>query len=133
MAKIKINKLPQGFSIRNGKVVEDAMSMEHGGMVTGDQSNYGLVTTPQAYYGDTNFNNSRDESVRYSLSSVPREDANLEAEGGETVLTDLNDDGTLVCMTYKDQDTVVEVYQCFCQNNLLFFLTQENLSLQKMK
>jgi hypothetical protein len=94
MAKIKINKLPQGFSIRNGKVVEDAMSMEHGGMVTGDQSNYGLVTTPQAYYGDTNFNNSRDESVRYSLSSVPREDANLEAEGGETVLTDLNDDGT---------------------------------------
>ena len=31
--------------------------------------------------------------VRYSLSSVPREEANLEAEGGETVLTDLNQDG----------------------------------------
>ena len=94
MAKIKINKLPEGFSIRNGEVVEDTKSMQEGGMTTGDQADYGLVTTPQAYYGDTNFNNSRDESVRYSLSSVPREDANLEAEGGETVLTDLNDDGT---------------------------------------
>ena len=93
MAKIKINKLPQGFSIRNGKVVEDNI-MKDGGMTTGDQADYGLVTTPQAYYGNTNFNDSQDESVRYSLSSVPREDANLEAEGGETVLTDLNNDGT---------------------------------------
>lgn len=93
MAKIKINKLPQGFSIRNGKVVEDN-TMKDGGMTTGDQANYGLVTTPQAYYSSTGFNDSQDESVRYSLSSVPREDANLEAEGGETVLTDLNNDGT---------------------------------------
>ena len=37
-------------------------------------------------------NTTRDESVRYSLSSVPRDKANIEAEGGETVLTDLNDD-----------------------------------------
>ena len=36
-------------------------------MTTGDQSDYGLVTTPQEYYGQTSFNNSRDESVRYSL------------------------------------------------------------------
>lgn len=93
MAKIKINKLPQGFSIRNGKVVEDNI-MRDGGMTTGDQAGYGLVTTPQEYYGQTSFNNSRDESVRYSLSGVPREDANIEAEGGETVLTDLNNDGT---------------------------------------
>ena len=93
MAKIKINKLPQGFSIRNGKVVEDNI-MRNGGMTTGDQADYGLVTTPQEYYGQTSFNNSRDESVRYSLSGVPREDANIEAEGGETVLTDLNNDGT---------------------------------------
>ena len=34
-----------------------------------------------------------DPDVRYSLSSVPRDVANLEAEGGETVLTDLNQDG----------------------------------------
>lgn len=93
MAKIKINKLPQGFSIRNGKVVEDNI-MRDGGMTTGDQADYGLVTTPQEYYGQTSFNNSLDESVRYSLSGVPREDANIEAEGGETVLTDLNNDGT---------------------------------------
>ena len=93
MAKIKINKLPQGFSIRNGKVVEDNI-MRDGGMTTGDQADYGLVTTPQEYYGQTSFNNSRDESVRYSLLGVPREDANIEAEGGETVLTDLNNDGT---------------------------------------
>jgi hypothetical protein len=33
-------------------------------------------------------------SVRYSLSSVPRDNANIEAEGGETVLTDLTNDGT---------------------------------------
>ena len=94
MAKIKINKLPKGFSIRDGQVVEDRTMQDGGGLTTGDQADYGLVTTPQAYYGSTNFNNSQDENVRYSLSSVPREDANIEAEGGETVLTDLNDDGT---------------------------------------
>ena len=94
MAKIKINKLPKGFSIRDGQVVEDRTMQDGGGLTTGDQADYGLVTTPQAYYGSTNFNNSEDENVRYSLSSVPREDANIEAEGGETVLTDLNDDGT---------------------------------------
>ena len=92
MAKIKINKLPEGFELKDGKVVE-VQSMKDGGLVTGDQADYGLVTTPQSYYGETSFNNSSDESVRYSLSAVPRENANIEAEGGETVLTDLNDDG----------------------------------------
>ena len=92
MAKIKINKLPKGFELVDGKI-QETKSMQDGGMTTGDQANYGLVTTPQAFYGSTNFNNSRDESVRFSLSSVPRDNANVEAEGGETVLTDLNDDG----------------------------------------
>ena len=91
MAKIKINKLPEGFEIVDGKVKQK--TMEHGGTVTGDQVDYGLVTTPQDFYGDTNFNDNKDQSVRYSLSRVPREDANLEAEGGETVLTDLNSNG----------------------------------------
>lgn len=91
MAKIKINKLPKGFKLVDGKVVQE---MNYGGMVhTGDQANYGLVTTPQEFYGETNFNNTRDEDVRYSLSAVPRDNANIEAEGGETVLTDLNNDG----------------------------------------
>ena len=95
MAKIKINKLPEGFELIDGKI-QESKTMKEGGesYTTGDQANYGLVTTPQSYYGSTNFNNSRDENVRYSLSSVPRDNANVEAEGGETVLTDLNDDGT---------------------------------------
>ena len=91
MAKIKINSLPAGFKLVNGKIEEDQM-MRDGGRVTGDQAGYGLVTLPQEYYNNANMNTTRDESVRYSLSSVPRDKANIEAEGGETVLTDLNDD-----------------------------------------
>jgi hypothetical protein len=94
MAKIKINKLPKGFKLVDGKVVEDKFMRDGGDLQTGDQANYGLVTTPQEYYGNTNFNNTDDKSVRYSLSSVPRDNANIEAEGGETVLTDLTNDGT---------------------------------------
>ena len=95
MKKIKINKLPEGFKLVDGKVVETKF-MRNGGdtYTTGDQADYGLVTTPQNYYGSTTFNNSRDESVRFSLSGVPRDNANIEAEGGETVLTDLNNDGS---------------------------------------
>ena len=92
MAKIKINKLPKGFKLVNGKVEKEQI-MNHGGYVTGDQRDYGLVTTPQEYYNNTSFNNADDQSVRYSLSSVPRDVANIEAEGGETVLTDLSGDG----------------------------------------
>ena len=93
MAKIKINKLPAGFKLDNGKVVEDKFMRDGGDLSTGDQANYGLVTTPQEYYRNTNFNNTDDKDVRYSLSSVPRDNANIEAEGGETVLTDLTNDG----------------------------------------
>ena len=93
MAKIKINKLPEGFELVDGKV-QEAQAMQDGGMITGDQADYGLVSVPQEYYGETSFNNTRDENVRYSLSSVPRENANVEAERGETVLTDLSGDGT---------------------------------------
>lgn len=89
MAKIRLKKLPDGFEIKDGKVIK---KMQHGGMMTGDQSDYGLVTSPYNF-GNDQFNNTDDNNVRYSLSSVPREMANLEAEGGETVLTDLNNDG----------------------------------------
>ena len=88
MAKIKINKLPKGFKVQNGKVVKE---MQQGGS-TGDQFNYGLYTGPNSSEGNS-FNNSLENNVRYSLSSVPREVANIEAEGGETVLTDLNNNG----------------------------------------
>ena len=56
MAKIKINKLPKGFKLVNGKVVKEQV-MNNGGYVTGDQRDYGLVTTTQEYYNNTNFNN----------------------------------------------------------------------------
>lgn len=89
MAKIRLKNLPDGFEINNGKVVK---KMQQGGMMTGDQSNYSLVTTPYNLMGNQ-FNNNKDSDIRYSLSSVPRDMANIEAEGGETVLTDLNNDG----------------------------------------
>lgn len=92
MPKIKIDKLPEGFIIRDGKVVK---GMVHGGSTgvnTGDQYDYRLVTTPTKLIGDQ-VNTDDDRKVRHTLASVPREDANLEAEGGETVLTDLNNDG----------------------------------------
>ena len=92
MAKVKINKLPNGFELVDG-TVKKAQVKKSGGYVTGDQADYGLVTTPQEYYGSTNFNNSLDSDVRYSLAGVPREDANVEAEGGETVLADMNSNG----------------------------------------
>lgn len=85
--KIRIKKLPEGFEVKDGKVIE---KMSHGGYVTGDQAGYGLATG----YTHDSVNDANDVDVRFSLSSVPREMANLEAEGGETVLTDLNNNGT---------------------------------------
>jgi hypothetical protein len=87
MAKIKINKLPEGFEIKNGKVEK----MKAGGS-TGDQADYGLYTGPYAPVTGQ-FNETSNADVRYSLSSVPKDIANIEAEGGETVLTDLNGTG----------------------------------------
>ena len=92
MAKIKINKLPEGFELKGNTIVQKN-TMRDGGMVTGDQADYGLVTVPQDYYTGVAFNNDGETDVRYSLSGVPRDEANIEAEGGETVLTDLNNDG----------------------------------------
>tara|TARA_R110002012_G_scaffold320100_1_gene542403 strand:- start:3710 stop:6580 length:2871 start_codon:yes stop_codon:yes gene_type:complete len=92
MAKVKINKLPEGFELVDGKI-NRVSKKQYGGDQTGDQSDYGLVTTPQEYYGQTNFNNELDNDVRFSLNSVPRDEANVEAEGGETVLADLNSNG----------------------------------------
>ena len=86
MAKIKINKLPKGFKIKDGKVVKE---MQQGGM-TGSQFDYGLATGGSSMESSNSFT---EGDMKYSLTSVPRDMANLEAEGGETVLTDLNDDG----------------------------------------
>jgi hypothetical protein len=84
--RVKIENLPEGFELLNGELVKKA----HGGYVTGSQHDYGLATfNPHA--GESK--SAKDTDVRYSLSSVPRDIANIEAEGGETVLTDLNNDG----------------------------------------
>ena len=86
MAKVKIKNLPDGFEIQNGKIVK---SMKQGGS-TGDQAGYSLRTLTS----NKQENEEANIDVRYSLSAVPRDKANLEAEGGETVLTDLNNDGS---------------------------------------
>lgn len=91
MAKIKINSLPPGFVLENGKIVEE--KRDGGSLTTGDQFDWGLVTVPQSAAFGIEMNDEHDQDVRYSLSAVPRDEANLEAEGGETVLTDLNSDG----------------------------------------
>ena len=81
--KIKFDKLPDGFEIVDGQIVE----IKQSGGSTGDQKNYGLYTGPSEQGRDENI------QVNYSMSAVPRDEANLEAEGGETVLTDLNNNG----------------------------------------
>ena len=81
--KVRIKSLPRGFSMQNGKVYKD-------GGTTGDQFNYGLVGVPSL---DSSNTSNPFSSVNYSLNPVPRDEANLEAEKGETVLTDMNNDG----------------------------------------
>ena len=61
-------------------------SMEYGG-----QSDYGLDLGRRKVY--TDMPESRSEMVNSTISAVPREMANIEAEGGETVYGDLNGDG----------------------------------------
>lgn len=94
MTKIKINRLPEGFEIRAGKIVKSEMKTggPTGGHLTGDQVGYGLVTVPKSAK-DTFYNHDKSAEVKFSLSAVPREMATIEAEGGETVLTDLDNDG----------------------------------------
>ena len=65
----------------------------HGGK-TGDQSDYGLVDLPGYMAGGHFQNDISPSGVNNTLGPVPREQANLEAEKGETALTDLNEDGT---------------------------------------
>lgn len=59
----------------------------------GDQRNYSLVDRNDLYI-KTNPVNS-DSNVKNTISAVPREEANIEAEGGETVIGDINNDGFL--------------------------------------
>ena len=57
---------------------------------TGDQFDYSAVTHPTF----PNYFTSG-EQVKNTIGGVPREMANIEAEGGETILGDLNNDGNI--------------------------------------
>ena len=72
MAKIKINKLPKGYVLKGGQIIKEAST---GGAST-----------------SSNYNDA--QSYASTLKPVPREEANIEAEKGETVLTDISGDGT---------------------------------------
>jgi len=61
-------------------------SMEYGG-----QSNYGLDLGRRKVYAD--MPETRSEMFNSTIGAVPREMANIEAEGGETVYGDLDGDG----------------------------------------
>ena len=91
MAKVKIKRLPEGMTLRDGKLVR---SMASGGASkTGDQRNYGLVKSPALIDSNDDGGQKAYSEVNKSLKPVPRDEANLEAEKGETVLTDMNNDG----------------------------------------
>lgn len=68
-------------------------------MAYGGQSGYGLDLGRKEVY--TDMLQGRSESISKSLTAVPRDMANIEAEGGETVYGDLDGDGGLEHMKIK--------------------------------
>lgn len=93
--KVRIKKLPKGISLSNGNIIK---SVKEGGFTTGDQNKFGLVTFPQFMNGGEGDNETpffpSAGKVQNTLGPDKREESNIEAEKGETVLTDLNFDGT---------------------------------------
>lgn len=63
---------------------------------TGDQRDYSLVHRQVHYIGEGDSNT----PVKNTMGAVPREQANIEVEGGETVIGDVNQDGFLEHMTF---------------------------------
>ncbi len=68
--------------------IKSIPSMEYGG-----QSNFGLDLGRRKVY--TDMPETKSESVSSTISKVPRQFANIEAEGGETVFGDLDQDGMM--------------------------------------
>ena len=97
MAKINLKKgLPEGFKMEGNKIVKDTRFAHGGntGISTGQQRGYSMVTNPFGYDSiDESSFDSPYNKVNHSIKAVPRDEANIEAEGGETILTDTNDDG----------------------------------------
>jgi len=63
---------------------------------TGDQRDYSLVHRQVHYIGEGD----ADISVKNTMGAVPTSEANIEVEGGETVVGDVNRDGFLEHMTF---------------------------------
>jgi hypothetical protein len=81
--KVKIKKLP---------------NKAQGGLISGNK----IVPNQTLSFGGADMNTGpKDISVRKTIGAVPREDANLEAEGGETVYGDINGDGMAEHLTIK--------------------------------
>lgn len=62
----------------------------------GEQSNYSLINNTNNYFPFT----TSDSNIKHTMSSVPRNQANVEVEGGETVVGDVNNDGYLEHFTF---------------------------------
>lgn len=63
---------------------------------TGEQEDYALV------YNDVMTSESKPkEGVKNTITAVPREQATIEVEGGESVIGDINQDGFLELMTFQ--------------------------------
>lgn len=62
---------------------------------TGDQRDYSLTT----HRPWSPSNTEGPDAVRNTIGAVPRNQANIEAEGGETILGDINNDGNIEHMT----------------------------------
>lgn len=62
----------------------------------GEQSNYSLINNTNSYFPFT----TSDSNIKHTMSSVPRNQANVEVEGGETVVGDVNNDGYLEHFTF---------------------------------
>jgi len=61
----------------------------------GDQVDYSLATGPMYGHINDDAYPSKDPFIKDTISAVPKSDANIEAEGGETLLGDINNDGML--------------------------------------
>ena len=62
----------------------------------GEQSNYSLIDNTNNYFPFT----TSDSNIKHTMGSVPRNQANVEVEGGETVVGDVNNDGYLEHFTF---------------------------------
>lgn len=92
------NMLPkpnQGMAEYGGENTSEPMKIRITGtpdmMEYGGQANYGLDLGRKKVY--TDMPKTKSESISSTVSSVPRDEANIEAEGGETVYGDLDGDG----------------------------------------